>query len=161
MESPAAWKAELDAIVGARHGGAAEAVLGRLRSLETRHPNVPEILQPIAWTLEMLGRQEEAVPIYEQAIALGLSPTEHAACLTGLGSCLCRLEDFEKAESLLRSARLQFPEHREFDALLAICLHSLEKHAESLRLLIDILVETSEDTGVRAYQRTLRSLLPR
>jgi len=153
-----AWKDELDAILGARHGGAGEVLLRRLRDLDTRHPNVPEIQNQIAWTCDTLGRDEEALVAYDKAIALGLAPNEHAGALLGISACLLRLKQVERACTLLETARPQFPEQREFEAYLALALHAAGRHAESLQILLVLLAETSDDPGIAAHQRTLRHL---
>lgn len=150
------WKPELDAIVGARHGGRVEGLLRRLEDLDTRHPNVAEIAYQIAWTSEVLGNDANALPHYEKAVALGLPPNEHSGALLGLGSTLRRLGQLERSREVLESGRIQFPQNREFEAFLALTLHDLGRHAEALRLALLLLVDTSEDIGITAYQRTLR-----
>ncbi len=159
MDTPAElppWKEELDAIVGARAHGQAAAILPRLQQLDARHPNVAEISYQLAWTCDVLGREAAALPYYEKAVALGLPKNELAGALLGLGSTLRHLGQFERSAAVLRSARLQFPENREFDAFLALTLHADGKTGEALRLALDALCDTSEDAGIRAYQRALR-----
>ncbi len=150
------WKEELDAIVGARAHGQAAAILPRLEQLDARHPNVAEINYQLAWTCDVLGREAQALPYYEKAVALGLPKNELAGALLGLGSTLRHLGQLERSAAVLRSARLQFPENREFDAFLALTLHADGKSGEALRLVLDALCDTSEDPGLRAYQRALR-----
>ncbi len=150
------WKEELDAIVGARAHGQAAAILPRLQQLDARHPNVAEIAYQLAWTCDVLGREAQALPYYEKAVALGLPRNELAGALLGLGSTLRQLGQFERSASVLRSAQLQFPENREFDAFLALTLHADGKPGEALRLALETLCDTSEDPGIRAYQRALR-----
>ncbi len=150
------WKPELDAIVGARHGGAAAALLPRLRALETRFPNTPEILHQIAWSCEVLGRYRDAATAYERAIALGLPPHELSAAYLGLGAALRCLGDYEHARAVLEQGRLLFPDQREFEVFLALCLHNLGRHAEALQLVLTTLIETADDVGIAAHQRTIR-----
>ncbi|HEX2861961.1 MAG TPA: tetratricopeptide repeat protein [Lacunisphaera sp.] len=164
-DSPAAqqqpWKAELDAIVGARAHGQFGEILPRLRQLDARHPNVAEIAHQLAWTCDMLEREAEALPWYEKAVALGLPRNELAGALLGLGSTLRRLGQLDRSIAVLRSARLQFPENRELDAFLALSLHAADRSGEALRVAVEILCDTSEDQGIRAYQRTLRHAVSR
>ena len=150
------WKPELDAIVGARHGGATAALLPRLRALELRYPNTPEILHQIAWNCEVLGRYRDAAAAYERAIALGLPPNELSAAFLGLGSALHCLGDYARAEQVLQQGRLQFPDQREFEVFLAMTLHNLGRHAEALQLVLTTLIETADDVGIAAHQRTIR-----
>jgi tetratricopeptide (TPR) repeat protein len=159
MEAPTelpAWKEELDAIVGARAHGQLKEVLPRLQQLDSRHPNMAEIAYQLAWTCDVLGREADALPYYEKAIALGLPHNELAGALLGLGSTLRHLGQLDRSAAVLRSARLQFPENREFDAFLALTLHADGKAGDALRLALDVLCDTSEDQGIRAYQRALR-----
>jgi tetratricopeptide (TPR) repeat protein len=151
-----AWKAELDAIVGARAHGQLQEVLPRLQALDARHPNVAEIAYQLAWTCDVLGREADALPYYEKAVALGLPDNELAGALLGLGSTLRHLGQFERSASVLRSAQLQFPNNREFDAFLALTLHADAKPGEALRIALEALCDTSEDQGIRAYQRAIR-----
>lgn len=150
------WKPELDAIVGARHGGQIAHVLDLLRQLDTRHPNVAEINYQLAWTCDVLGREAEALPYYEKAIALGLPANELSGALIGLGSTLRNLGQPERSAAVLRSGRAQFPENREFDVFLALTLHDLGHHAEALKLTLEALCDTTDDPGLTAYQRALR-----
>lgn len=155
------WRVELDAIVGSRAHGQAQSVLPRLRDLDRRHPNVAEINYQLAWTCDVLDRQAEALPYYEKAVALGLPKNELAGALLGLGSTLRHLGQLERSLSVLQSARLQFPENREFDAFLALTLRASGRHDEALRLALETLCETSEDVGIRAYQRAIRHAISR
>ncbi len=156
MSAP--WKPELDAILGARHGGAAEAVISRLRELDRRHPNVGEIHVQLAWSLASAGRHPEALEHYERALALGLAPHEHAGALVGLGCALLELGQPARACETFRSGRSLFPDQREFDAFLAVALRAAGHSDEAAQILLDVLIETSEDRGIAAYQRSLRHL---
>jgi tetratricopeptide (TPR) repeat protein len=151
-----AWKEELDAIVGARAHGQSKEVLPRLQQLDARHPNVAEIAYQLAWTCDVLGREADALPYYEKAVALGLPDNELAGALLGLGSTLRHLGQHERSASVLRSAQLQFPDNHEFDAFLALTLHADGKPGEALRIALDALCDTSDDQGIRAYQRAIR-----
>jgi tetratricopeptide (TPR) repeat protein len=150
------WRAELDAIVGARAHGQFNQLLPRLKDLDTRFPNVAEIVCQIAWTCETLGRHTEALPAYEKAIALGLNPNEHSGALIGLGNTLRALGQYGKAMHTFRTGKSLFPANREFDVFLALALHDLGKDAEALQLVLETLCDTTEDPGLTAYQRAIR-----
>lgn len=159
MDSPTelpAWKEELDAIVGARAHGQFNQLLPRLKELDARHPHVAEIAYQLAWTCDTLGRTAEAVPFYEKAVALGLSPSEHSNALIGLGSSLRALGQLERSAEVLRSGQRQFPDNREFDAFLALTLHAQGHAAEALQLALNTLIDTTEDPGLTTYGRALR-----
>jgi tetratricopeptide (TPR) repeat protein len=151
-----AWREELAAITGARHGGQVEHVLGQLKDLDARYPNVAEINYQLAWTCDVLGREAEALPFYEKAVALGLPENELAGALIGLGSTLRNLGQFERSAEVLRSGQAQFPDNREFDVFLALTLHDLRQPTEALKLTLEVLCDTTDDPGLTAYQRALR-----
>ena len=154
-EQPA-WKPALDAITGARHGGRIEGVLGQLTSLAQAHPHVAEITYQLAWTLDSLGKEAEALPHYEKAIALGLPPNEQSGALIGLGSTLRNLGELDRAAEVLESGALQFPDQPEFEAFLALVRHDQGRKTEALQIAMRTLLDSSDDPGITAYQRALR-----
>ena len=154
------WKPILDAIVGARHGGSIDGLSTRLRDLDTRHPNQPEIVAELAYTLVATEDLVGALSAYERALALGLpSPAEQANALVGHAVCLLRLNRAADAVAALESARTQFPEHVEFAAFLAVARYRAGQTGRAFADLLSLLVETSEDIGLTAHQRTLRALI--
>lgn len=154
-EQPA-WKPALDAITGARHGGQIEGVLDQLKSLAENNPHVAEIAYQLAWTYDSLGKEAEALPHYEKAIALGLPPNEQSGALIGLGSTLRNLGEFDRAADVLESGILQFPDQPEFEAFLALVRHDQGRKTEALQIAMSALLETADDPGITAYQRALR-----
>ena len=54
---------------------------------------------------------------------------------------------------------MQFPDHAEFAAYLALARHRAGDTSGAFALLLTTLLETTEDIGLAAHQRTLRSLL--
>lgn len=155
-----AWKTELDAIVGARHGGKTDHVLPALRALDARFPHTPEIAAELAFTLVSRGDDAGALEAYERALALGLpGPAEQANALAGRAACQLRLGLAAEAVGGLERARAQFPENAEFAAYLAVALKRAGRADEAAALLLDTLLELSEDVGLNAHQRTLRFLM--
>ena len=154
-EQPA-WKPALDAITGARHGGQIEGVLGQLTSLAQAHPHVAAITYQLAWTLDSLGNDAEALPHYEIVIALGLPPNGQSGALIGLGPTLRNLGELDRAAEVLESGALQFPDQPEFEAFLALVRHDQGRKTEALQIAMRTLLDSSDDPGITAYQRALR-----
>jgi tetratricopeptide (TPR) repeat protein len=96
------------------------------------------------------GREEQAIPLYEQALAAGLAGELRARCLLQLGSSLRNVGRVDDAVALLQDARREFPEFRPLRAFLALALHSAGRDREALRELL----ETIADEG--NYERSLR-----
>ena len=96
------------------------------------------------------GREEQAIPLYEQALAAGLAGELRARCLLQLGSSLRNVGRVDEAVKLLQDARQEFPVFRPLRAFFALALHSAGRDREALRELI----ETIADEG--DYARALR-----
>lgn len=160
MEEPLPpWKPALNAITGARHGGQTANSVSQLQQLRSQYPHVAEIAYQLAWTLDSLDRPASALPHYEAAIALGLPPNEHSGALIGLATCLRANGELDRAASTLESGQTQFPDQPEFAAYLALVRHDQGEHREALTLALETLLETADDPGINAHQRTLRYLL--
>ena len=154
--SPPAWKPELDAIVGARHGGQVSGVLDQLKNMAERFPQVAEVHHQLAWTHDVLDQPRLAVPHYEKAIALGLPPNELSGALLSLGSSLRLTGQLDRSLEVLESGRRQFPNHQEFRVFLALTQHDRGTPTTAVQTLLSVLLDTCEDPGINAYQRALR-----
>lgn len=91
------------------------------------------------------GRESEAEPCYQQAVAAGLAaadPTREAHRRIQHASTLRNLGRFDEALAMLRAA----PDHPEVgtarEAFLALTLHSAGRGDEALRVAIEALVTT-------------------
>ena len=67
--------------------------------------------------------------------------------------------EWELQQDALERARVQFPDHAEFAAYLAVARWLAGERDEAFAELLGLLLETSEDPGLAAQQRNLRSLL--
>lgn len=150
------WKSELDAIVGARHGGRITSILSQLKGLDARYPHTAEINFQLAWTLEASGQEAEALPYYEKAVALGLAPNELSGAMIGWANALRLVGQTQRAVEVLESARRQFPENREIEVFRALALHEGGQYQEAFQQILSTLLEATEDIGITAYQRALR-----
>jgi tetratricopeptide (TPR) repeat protein len=97
------------------------------------------------------GREDQAIPLYEQALAAGLAGELRARCLLQLGSSLRNVGQVEEAVSVLEGARDEFPEFRPIRAFLALALHSAGREREALRVLLETIADEGE------YARSLRA----
>lgn len=96
------------------------------------------------------GREEQAIPLYEQALAAGLAGELRARCLLQLGSSLRNVGRVDDAVPLLEDARREFPDFRPLRAFLALAYHSAGRDREALRELLETIADEGE------YQRSLR-----
>lgn len=113
------------------------------------------VLYQCAWTHDALGMEAEAVPFYEQAIALGLTGDERRGALLGLGSTYRTLGEYEKAKLTFEQGIAQFPDAREFYVFYAMTLYNLQDYSKSMETLLHQLIETTSDQGVLKYKRAI------
>ena len=91
---------------------------------------------------ERAARHEDAaaVPSYERALALGLSPDERYRTLLGLGSSLRNLGRHPEAVQVFRVAIAEFPEMAAPHAHLALALHANGDGRQALVTLLDLVL---------------------
>ena len=96
------------------------------------------------------GREAEAAPCYEEALALGLGEVERPRALLGLGSTYRNLGRHGDAISLLESAVGEYPDRAELRLFLALALRSGGREQDAFRLLGELVVSRIELHG---YER--------
>ncbi|MEU5401807.1 tetratricopeptide repeat protein [Streptomyces sp. NPDC005963] len=149
---------ELAEAVRLRESGNADEARLRLQALSESWPDDARIAYQTAWAHDVLGREAEAVPHYERALRVtspALPPSDRSEALLGLGSTYRVLGRFHEAGTTLRRGVAEFPEHGALRAFLAMALHNEGRHQESVRLLLELLAETSADETVREYRRAI------
>jgi tetratricopeptide (TPR) repeat protein len=96
------------------------------------------------------GREDQAIPLYEQALAAGLAGELRARCLLQLGSSLRNVGRIDEAVACLQDARREYPAFRPLRGFLALALHSAGRDREALRELLETIADEGE------YERSLR-----
>jgi hypothetical protein len=81
-----------------------------------------------------------AIPAYEHALALGLSPDERYRALLGLGSALRDVGRHQEAVRVFRVAIAEFPEMAAPHAHLALALHANGDGRQALLTLMDLVL---------------------
>jgi len=119
----------------------AESV-AHLRELLARHPDAGALIPfELAGVHDTLGLENEAVPLYRQALAEGLDEAHAARARIQLASTLRNLGQTDEALVLL-----SVPSGADVDAarraFLALALHSVGRHDEALRQALEALIPT-------------------
>lgn len=139
-----------------RSSGRAEEAKTMLLHLLSADGSNAELHYQLAWTHDVLGLEREAVPYYEQSLALGLPDAEQkAGAVLGLGSTYRTLGQYTESRALLEQGVHEFPQRAEFKAFLAMTLHNLGEHAEAMELLLKLLAETSAAPGIQDYRKAI------
>lgn len=135
-----------------RHEEARTLLLG----LSARHPRDALVAYRTAWIHDLLGLESEAAPHYERALAGdGLGAEDRRGAMLGLGSTYRVLGRYAEAVETLRAGVVAFPGDGALRTFLAMALYNTDAHHEAMRTLLELLVTTSEDPGVRTYRRAI------
>ncbi len=138
-----------------REGRAAEEARTILLELAGERPDDPQVQYQCAWVHDSLGREREALPFYERAIAGGLSGKDLEGAFVGLGSTYRSLGEYGKAIEILREGVARFPESHVVRVFLAMTLYNVGEHREATELLLRTLAETSADREISAYKEAI------
>jgi len=138
-----------------RAQGSLEKTLHFLNDLSSANPKDPSIYYQIAWTHDALGKEADAVPAYEKAIALGLAADEIEGAYLGLGSTYRALGDYNNSKRVFQEGIARFPNNGALKVFYALTLHNLKDHAKAMETLIQELVRSTSDETTKAYGRAL------
>ncbi|MCA0988563.1 tetratricopeptide repeat protein [Guptibacillus algicola] len=108
-----------------------------------------------AWSFDVLGKESEAVPLYEKAIELGLPSSELEGALLGLGSTYRTLGKYEKSKGVFLKGLEQFPNNRAIQVFYAMTLYNLGENGKAMEYLLTNLVETTSDESILSYRKAI------
>jgi RimJ/RimL family protein N-acetyltransferase/catechol 2,3-dioxygenase-like lactoylglutathione lyase family enzyme len=132
--------------------GAFESVLNAIKS----YPQSADLNYLAASICDAERTEAEAVPFYLKALELGLNGQDRRDALLGLASTYRSLGEYEKSKNTFNLGIQEFPEYRPFYVFLALTQFNLNSSAESIRLLLEQLIETSSDQEIKSYERALK-----
>ncbi|WP_157721829.1 tetratricopeptide repeat protein [Tumebacillus avium] len=100
------WQAEIERGYELYRQGEHREVLKRFARLRLEYPDVAQVWNESAGMHDRMGFEEDAAPLYERALALGLEGEELVDCLICLGSTYRNLGRGGDAVRLLGQALL-------------------------------------------------------
>jgi len=140
----------------ARRSGDLESARRLALVLAAEHPGDAELQYQAACVHDQLGREAEAVPFYEAALALGLPDESLRGAYLGLGSTFRTLGQYRQAEATLQAGLAHFPDAAELKTFLAMTLHNLGQSRQAVELLLTVVADTSADAHVATYREAIR-----
>ncbi len=145
----------LDSVIEARKRGSFEEAMQILTEELTKNPKDGRIHYQMAWTHDALGKETDAAPVYERAIALGLNDTDLEGAYLGLGSTYRCLGEYQKSLATFNTAIELFPKNNAFHIFKSLTMYNLGQPDESIRILLEKLVATTADDKIKTYGRAL------
>ncbi|MBK9324313.1 MAG: tetratricopeptide repeat protein [Bdellovibrionaceae bacterium] len=148
-------KTKLSEAIELRKNSKPEEAMSILKALLQTYPSDPDINYQMAWTCDSVGKESEAAPYYETAIANGLVEDRVGAML-GLGSTYRCLGEYEKSLKVFDQAIAEFPKERALSVFRALTLFNLGKVEKSVEELLLQLLDTTSDDSIKSYDRAFR-----
>ena len=145
----------LERAIRLRKAGELEEARAVLLKLLERNPEDPAVNYQCAWVHDRMGREREAIPLYEGAIERGLSGGDLEGAILSLGSSYRAVGNPAKAAEVLRGGVARFPHNRAMQVFLAMAFHDLDEHVQAMEILLRNLAETSSDPEISAYKEAL------
>lgn len=101
------------------------------------------------------GRELEAIPHYERALALGLREELVPGALLQLGSSLRNAGRNDEAIALFDDAVARFPEHAALRLFRAFALATAGRDREALADVLDLAITRIDAPEIERYRRSL------
>jgi tetratricopeptide (TPR) repeat protein len=95
------------------------------------------------------GREEDAIPCYQEALELGLGDPWRQQAQLGLGSSYRNVLRHAEAISVLSEASAEYPDDDALRVFLALALWSGGREREAFELLGKVVVDTADLRGYR------------
>lgn len=118
--------------------------------LSERAADDPEVLFELAGVHDALGLENEAIPLYREAISAGLGGTSALRAAIQLASTLRNVGNSAEAVSILESMPDAGIDEGARQAFLALALHDAGRHGDALRTALLALIPTLD-----GYKRSL------
>ncbi|TCS96601.1 tetratricopeptide repeat protein [Hazenella coriacea] len=146
---------EFQRAIRCREEGRLEDAQSLLLQLIKQDPSNPQTLYQCACVHDALGLEREAIPFYEEALQLGLTSEERRGAWLGLGSTYRTLGEYLKAQETLEKGIQEFPDAHELYLFYAMVLYNLGEHQRSMEILLQKMIELTQDEGIQKYQRAI------
>lgn len=126
-----------------------------LLQLVDHHPNDGFVQYQAAWSFDILGKEANAVPHYEQAIKLGLDEGDMQGAIIGLGSTYRTLGRYEESRKLLEDGMSQFPQNGAMKVFYAMSLYNLHDYRGAMEILLKTIADETADDEIHSYKKTI------
>ena len=136
--------------------GMKSETIAHFADLRTRYPNSARVHLHSAFVLDRMGKEEEAVPLYERSLLLGLSETDARDAHVCLASSLRNVGRSQQGFDLLNGAKSRFDGDVVFDLFFALLATEVGRSNEAIRTLVGSLLRESPATDLRRYRNVLR-----
>ncbi len=132
------------------------AAVAHFADLRHEYPRNAPVWLHSAFVLDRLGREQDAIPLYEQALELGLRGTDARDALVCLASSLRNVGRPQDAIPHLERALRRFRGDVVVELFAALLLADVGRSGEAVRLLALGLLRESQAPDLARYRDVLR-----
>ncbi len=146
--------AQLEAGRQLEREGKEQEAIEYFRALVERYPDNPRVRFEYAGAHDFAGQEAEAIPIYREAMRLGLGGDDLARAYVQLGSSLRNVGQNQEAIELLTEGLSRFPAYAPLRIFRALALYSAGQHQDAVVELLEVMLAQPEI--LNGYGRAIR-----
>ncbi|WP_400241657.1 tetratricopeptide repeat protein [Niallia sp. JL1B1071] len=120
-----------------------------------KYPNSARAKFELGNVYDYLGQEIKAIPLYEEALRMGLKAEWEAYALLQLGSSLNNVGKLQDALSVLTEAETRFPHLLSISMFLGITLHNANKESEGMKTVLRAIMRQVKTTDLERYSFAL------
>ncbi|MBO1230838.1 tetratricopeptide repeat protein [Mammaliicoccus sciuri] len=128
----------------------------KMEDILSKDPNNAYYNYQMAWCLDNLGLEHEAIHYYHKSINNNLELIYLKDAYIGLGSTYRSIGKFKEAEHILNEGLTKFDDSPVLKIFLAITQYNMNNNQKSVSLLIDTLLTNVENTEIHEYKNALK-----
>ena len=136
--------------------GKYDEAIAHFRLLFDESPDDPRVLYEYGGAFDSAGREDEAIPLYRQALEKGLSSDYLPLLYLQLASSLRNVGQLAEAITILEDACRQYPERSSLKFFLALALESAERSHDALTTLFELAIAHVDTVDMKRYARSIR-----
>lgn len=145
----------IEKVLKLRAGKLLEASNQLMLDIQQDYPEDAFVNYQTAWSFDVLGLENEAIPYYEKAITLGLDNQDEPKAYIGLGSTYRTIGEYQKSEKVFQEGIAKHPDFKALQVFYAMTLFNLKKHEDSIGQLLNVIISSAKDESIIEYERAI------
>lgn len=153
----------IDIGLSLKEQGNHQNAIEHFRQLNQTYPNHARIMFELAGSWQAFGVPEQALPLYQQLMALpksqGLPPKDMPRLYTQLGASLRLLGQFTESLEIIEEGLKLYPEYRPLRAYRMFALHSAGYHQNAMLDAMELMLQSLAPTKWDLYEEEILSIV--
>jgi|FLYN01.1.fsa_nt_gi tetratricopeptide (TPR) repeat protein len=148
--------AQIEAGLSLEREGKEREAIEHFRALAERYPGNARVRFEYAGAYDFAGYEAEAIPIYQQALELGLSGEYLPRAYVQLGSSLRNVGQYQEAIRILDEGLARLPDYTPLRIFRAFALYSAGQSEKAIVDLLEALLAHPDSPALDGYGRAIR-----